>query len=156
MGFGKPGSHTPDSEIDALRAYAEAVPATASPAEETGAALPDVDTMIERLKGRLEKDPQNRDGWRMLGWSYFNTKCYTEAVKAYARAIELDPASTEIKLAYEEAKKQVGINVLAPIMRPLPPPPQRIATAFPPRPPWQQSPMIEAMPTPQCLLNRRI
>ncbi len=40
----------------------------------------------------------------MLGWSYFHTERYDEAVAAYARAIELDPQNAEIKAGYEEAK----------------------------------------------------
>ena len=40
----------------------------------------------------------------MLGWSYFHTARYEQAATAYARAVELDPNSAEIKLSYEEAK----------------------------------------------------
>jgi cytochrome c-type biogenesis protein CcmH len=40
----------------------------------------------------------------MLGWSYFHTGRYKQAAAALARAVELDPNSAELKLAYEEAK----------------------------------------------------
>jgi len=74
----------------------------------TGKLLPDVNTMIERLAARLETTPEDIEGWRMLGWSYFNTARYEEAATAYARAVELDPSSAELKLSYEEAKAKAS------------------------------------------------
>jgi cytochrome c-type biogenesis protein CcmH len=65
--------------------------------------LPDVNTMIERLVTRLETSPGDVKGWRMLGWSYFNTARYKQAAAAYAKAVELDPNSAEIRASYEEA-----------------------------------------------------
>ncbi|HEU0159991.1 MAG TPA: tetratricopeptide repeat protein, partial [Hyphomicrobiaceae bacterium] len=47
-------------------------------------------------------------GWRMLGWSYFQTGRYKEAAGAYAKAVDLDPSSAELKLAYEEAKAKAA------------------------------------------------
>ncbi len=73
-----------------------------------GKLLPDVNTMIERLAARLETTPEDIEGWRMLGWSYFNTARYEEAATAYARAVELDPSSAELKLSYEEAKAKAS------------------------------------------------
>src|SRR5262245_33177 len=76
----------------------------------TGKLLPDVNTMIERLAVRLETQPKDLKGWQMLGWSYFNTGRYKDAVAAYARAVELDPQSAELKRAYEEAKSKASEN----------------------------------------------
>ncbi|WP_174263697.1 tetratricopeptide repeat protein [Hyphomicrobium sp. CS1BSMeth3] len=70
--------------------------------------LPDVGTMIERLAARLKTSPDDAKGWRMLGWSYFYTERYKEAVTAYARAVELDPTSADLKLEYEEAKEKTS------------------------------------------------
>jgi cytochrome c-type biogenesis protein CcmH len=70
--------------------------------------LPDVNTMIERLAARLETTPKDIDGWRMLGWSYFQTARYEQAAAAYARAVYLDPSSAELKLSYEEAKAKAS------------------------------------------------
>ncbi|MCB2141558.1 MAG: hypothetical protein KDE02_00170, partial [Rhodobacteraceae bacterium] len=50
------------------------------------APLADVDTMIARLAERLEADPDNLDGWKMLGWSYAGTSRFEDAAGAYARA----------------------------------------------------------------------
>jgi cytochrome c-type biogenesis protein CcmH len=82
---------------------------TPAPAAATaGQMLPDVNTMIERLAARLETTPEDLEGWRMLGWSYFNTGLYREAATAYAKAAALDPSSAELKLLYEEAKTKAS------------------------------------------------
>ena len=70
--------------------------------------LPDVNTMIERLAARLETAPEDIEGWRMLGWSYFHTELYEQAATAYARAVSLDPSSAELKRSYEEAKAKAS------------------------------------------------
>ena len=75
-----------------------------SPATAAGELLPDVNAMIERLAARLKTAPQDLEGWRMLGWSYFHTTRYEQAATAFGRALELDPGSAELKLSYKEAK----------------------------------------------------
>ena len=77
--------------------------------EDAGAPnLPDVDTMIVRLEKRLESEPANIDGWRMLGWSYANTGKFNEAVTAYQRALALAPDNAELSAALEETKKRAS------------------------------------------------
>jgi cytochrome c-type biogenesis protein CcmH len=96
-----------------LKDYARSV-ATQEPASmgASGKLLPDVDTMIERLVARLEATPDDIQGWRMLGWSYFQTGHFEQATTAYARAIELDPNSAELRLSHEEAKARAsGLSV---------------------------------------------
>lgn len=73
-----------------------------------GDLLPDVNTMIERLAARLETTPKDIEGWRTLGWSYFQTARYEQAATAYARAVDLDPSSAELKLSYEEAQAKAS------------------------------------------------
>jgi len=73
-----------------------------------GKLLPDVNTMIDRLVARLKTTPDDIEGWRMLGWSYFQTARYEEAASAFARAVELDPSSAELELSYEQAKAKVS------------------------------------------------
>lgn len=73
-----------------------------------GELLPDVNTMIGRLAARLEATPEDVEGWRMLGWAYFNMARYGEAATAYAKAVALDPSSAELKLSYEEAKAKAS------------------------------------------------
>jgi cytochrome c-type biogenesis protein CcmH/NrfG len=73
--------------------------------------LPDVNTMIDRLADRLKTSPKDIEGWRMLGWSYFQTGRYQQAATAYARVVELDPSSAEFKRAYEDAKAKAAEGV---------------------------------------------
>jgi cytochrome c-type biogenesis protein CcmH len=80
--------------------------AASTPAD--GNLLPDVNVMIERLAARLETAPGDVKGWRMLGWSYFNMERYEQAAAAYAKAVELDPSSVELKRSYEEAKAKAS------------------------------------------------
>jgi cytochrome c-type biogenesis protein CcmH len=98
-----------DGELLALSDYARSIGAgdpAARPAE--GKMLPDVNTMIEQLAARLEASPGDVQGWRMLGWSYFNTEHYEQAAAAYAKAMELDPNAADLKTAYEEAKAKAS------------------------------------------------
>ena len=100
----------PDGEmLTRLTDYARSI-GTEQPPSMTAAGelLPDVNAMIEKLAARLETTPQDIDGWRMLGWSYFNTARYEQAATAFERALKLDPRSAELKLSYEEAKAKAS------------------------------------------------
>ncbi len=51
--------------------------------------LPDIQTMITRLKGRLAEQPQDIDGWITLGQTYMAIGRYPEAIDALDRALEI-------------------------------------------------------------------
>ena len=94
-----------DADLARLDLYTKSLPqprSTAGPMS-TPRQLPDVDTMIERLAARLQSQPNDAEGWRMLGWSYFHVQRPSEAAEAYARAVALRPQSSELKSAYGEA-----------------------------------------------------
>lgn len=44
----------------------------------------------------------------MLGWSYVNMGRYDDAVRAYEKAVALDPNSPEIKRLYDDAKAKAA------------------------------------------------
>ena len=102
-------SESSEEMLQRLADYAGST-ATGDPASVAAAnkLLPDVNTMIERLAARLKTSPEDIEGWRMLGWSYFQTGRYQQAATAYARAVELEPSSAEFKLAYDEAKAKAA------------------------------------------------
>ncbi len=107
---GAPGLQNVDNEILAgldnyVRSIGSEKPA---PTAAAGELLPDVNTMIERLVARLETAPKDVQGWRMLGWSYFNTGRYDQAAAAYEKAVELDPSSAELKVAFDDAKAKAA------------------------------------------------
>lgn len=70
---------------------------------EPQAGLPTVEEMIQRLTARLSRNPRDSDGWRTLGWSYFNLGRFAQAADAYAKAITLSPGDAELKAARIEA-----------------------------------------------------
>ncbi len=58
---------------------------------EGGMDAADVDAMVQRLRDRLESEPDNPEGWAMLGRSYMQLERFREAANAYgelADAIE--------------------------------------------------------------------
>jgi cytochrome c-type biogenesis protein CcmH len=63
----------------------------------------DVDEMIANLVERLTRNPKNLEGWRMLGWSYFNTERFAQSATAYAQAIALSPDNAELMSSRGEA-----------------------------------------------------
>lgn len=90
------------SEIPAAKPTATAAQTTSSnKAAQT--TLPPVDELIQRILVRLQRNPKDVQGWRMLGWSYFGIERFSESAEAYARAIELEPNSTEFRNGRTEA-----------------------------------------------------
>jgi cytochrome c-type biogenesis protein CcmH/NrfG len=95
--------------LKALRAYADKIApdsqsTAAMSATPESATLPDVDVMIAKLVARLEKQPDDVKGWKMLGWSYLNTEKPEDAVRAYETALKLEPSDDEIRKGLEAAK----------------------------------------------------
>lgn len=78
-------------------------PGAVVPAVAATPGLSSVEEMIDRLAQRLDKTPDDADGWRMLGWSYFRTDRFEHAARAYARASALQPAVAPLKTAWAEA-----------------------------------------------------
>ena len=76
--------------------------------------LPDGDTLMSRLEKRLESQPNDPDGWRMLGWSYYATQKYDQAVKAYAHAVALKPDNAAFQSAYGEAMTKAAGDKVTP------------------------------------------
>jgi cytochrome c-type biogenesis protein CcmH len=107
-----PGLSSDGEMLASLTDYTRSIgaeDAASTPAD--GKLLADVDTMIERLAARLATEPDDVKGWGMLGWSYLQMERYEEAATAYAKALELDPSSAELKRSYEEAKGKSSNSV---------------------------------------------
>ena len=105
------GSRHNTSVVDQLAAATAALPRgpfsenqrQARPEGQRQTKLGSVDEMIDRVVQRLKRNPEDVEGWRMLGWSYFNTDRFEESSAAYAKAIELSPNNAEFRRAYGEA-----------------------------------------------------
>lgn len=78
-------------------------PSSIASGDPSATKLDDVDTLITRLEARLQKDPSDGEGFRMLGWSFQNTGKPAEAVLAYKNALKLLPKRADVHAGYGEA-----------------------------------------------------
>jgi cytochrome c-type biogenesis protein CcmH len=62
-----------------------------------------MEELVRRLAAKLEEQPDNPQGWYMLGRSYVAMNQLPDALKAFERAIELDSENVGVLLAYAEA-----------------------------------------------------
>lgn len=62
----------------------------------------DIEGMVERLAQRLEKDPNNAEGWQMLGRSYAALQRMPEALAAYKKALALNPNNASLLVDYAD------------------------------------------------------
>ena len=60
--------------------------------------------MVHRLAERLKANPNDPEGWMLLGRSYLVVKRYDDAVAAYRKAAELSPTDADMRMAYGEAQ----------------------------------------------------
>ncbi|WP_310476929.1 c-type cytochrome biogenesis protein CcmI [Sandarakinorhabdus sp.] len=92
-------------ELASSAAPATAAAPAAAPAQDA-AAQGEVNQLIAGLEQKVQANGSDPEGWRMLGWSYFQTGRYADAVKAYARAIALKSDGEGYQSAYGEALVQ--------------------------------------------------
>ncbi len=72
--------------------------------ENTGNAqqLPSVESMLASLQSRLETNPEDAKGWRLLGRTYAHLERLEEASKAYAQALVLQPGNADAMIDHAE------------------------------------------------------
>src|SRR6478672_7386123 len=83
-----------------------------------GSAKPDqpvgsVDENIRKLEARLTREPNDPAGWRMLGWSYFETGDLMGSAAAYRRAAQIEPENAENWSSLGEALQTASTDVSA-------------------------------------------
>ena len=85
--------------------YTDQAPSAAAPTAPVGAngEPASVDEVIAGLEARLQDNPGDAEGWRMLGWSYFETGRFAESATAMRRAIQLAPGNSEYHSMLGEA-----------------------------------------------------
>lgn len=89
-------------------------PTPAEPAAAPAEPQPDVDTMIAGLEARLKANPEDAEGWRMLGWAFFETGRFAESATAYRRATSLDPDNADYWSSLGEALVLAGSGDVPP------------------------------------------
>ncbi len=62
----------------------------------------DIEGMVERLADKLKKEPNNAEGWQMLGRSYAALQKMPEALAAYKKALELSPNNAQLMVDYAD------------------------------------------------------
>ena len=64
-----------------------------------------IEAAIAQLEEKVKRDPNNLEGWKMLGRSYLVTKRFDDAVNAYSRANELsNGADPNVLISFGEAQ----------------------------------------------------
>lgn len=76
--------------------------------------VPDIGAMVASLENKMKENPDNIQGWTMLGRSYVVMKRYPEAVNAYQKALDLTikkdrvEGRSDLKIDLVEVLLQVG------------------------------------------------
>jgi cytochrome c-type biogenesis protein CcmH len=85
------------------------VPATAmppmgeQPAMGDGHEMGDLEAMAQKLAAKLEKTPENGDGWALLAHTYVELKQHKNAVGAFEKAANLIPNDAQLLADYADA-----------------------------------------------------
>ncbi|KAB7646501.1 c-type cytochrome biogenesis protein CcmI [Polymorphobacter fuscus] len=90
--MGKPGM---GDSVGTIAAAPAAAPAAPQASEVAG--------LITALEKRMESTPEDPNGWRMLGWTYFQSERFADAATAYGKAVALRPDGEGYQSAYGEA-----------------------------------------------------
>ena len=72
-------------------------------AEQAAHDMANVDGMVQQLAARLQQDPDNLEGWQMLGRSLLAMQRHPEAVQAFAQTIRIAGEQPDLLADYAEA-----------------------------------------------------
>jgi len=81
-----------------------AAPADAAPAPMTSNNGGDLNALTKRLEGKLEKNPNNGEGWLLLARSYSELRQPKQAADAYAKAAALLPPDAALLADWVDAR----------------------------------------------------
>jgi cytochrome c-type biogenesis protein CcmH len=68
-----------------------------------GGGMPPLDVMVKRLAEKMEQNPEDLEGWMMLGRTYFAISQPERALYALEQAYGLEPENPDVLVAYAEA-----------------------------------------------------
>jgi cytochrome c-type biogenesis protein CcmH len=77
--------------------------ASAGEADDSRAMEEGLNTLIERLRQRLEQNPDDGTGWTLLARSYMVMERYAEAVPVFEKAVALNPNDASLLADYADA-----------------------------------------------------
>ncbi len=91
-----------------LAIWNRSVQPTQNAAQAEKAPQGDVGAMISGLEAKLKANPNDAEGWRMLGWAFFETGKFAESASAYGRATQINPGKAEYWSSLGEARVMAG------------------------------------------------
>lgn len=68
-----------------------------------GGEMPPLEVMVQRLADKMEQNPENLEGWMMLGRTYFAVGQPQRALYALEKAYGLESENPDVLVAYAEA-----------------------------------------------------
>jgi cytochrome c-type biogenesis protein CcmH len=71
--------------------------------EATGPSAAQVEAMVARLAAKLRENPDDADGWKLLGRSYMVMGRFADAVAAFAKAAERSPRDAQLLADFADA-----------------------------------------------------
>ena len=83
------------------------------PASDPTQGLPPMEDLVAKLAARLEQEPDNVEGWIMLGRSYMAMGQAARALQSYETAYRMAPDNTALLLNYAEALAKMRGNRFA-------------------------------------------
>src|SRR3989441_10865217 len=86
--------------------FATGTPRALDPQEAVPSAA-QVEAMVGRLAAKLRENPDDADGWKLLGRSYTVMGRFQEAVDAYAKAAQRDPRDAQLLADFADALAMV-------------------------------------------------
>jgi len=70
---------------------------------DAGHEMGDLGVMAQRLAAKLEKNPENGDGWALLAHTYVELKQHKDAVGAFEKAVNIIPNDAQLFADYADA-----------------------------------------------------
>lgn len=106
--MGKPGLAGTSVPV----AAGAAPPAGAAPVDAQGAG--EIAALVAGLEKKVAANADDPEGWRMLGWSYFQMQRFDDSARAYGKAVALKPAGPGFQSAWGEALVQAANGSVTP------------------------------------------
>lgn len=78
-------------------------PVQAAAGHGSDGALPPIEELVVQLRERMEANPENAEGWFLLGRTYMRLENYPDAVYAFEKVVELLPNETAGLLSLADA-----------------------------------------------------
>ena len=82
-----------------------------------GDRAPELRTLAEQLRARLEQDPTEVRAWILLGRTYAQLDEHEKAAKVYEKALGLDGGNADLRAAYGEALVLAAKGIVTPDAR---------------------------------------